>query len=118
MTKKVLNLKPKDMFFYVFSSYLLIGMHISIEHVGGYGLYLPFNIIGWIFISILIGLGFYQVSKTERLIYSNFSIYCLMGSALMFLPLFYSNNVYCGFCSNENARTWWGIIIIPFLSTI
>ena len=94
MTKKVLNLKPKDMFFYVFSSYLLIGMHISIEHVGGYGLYLPFNIIGWIFISILIGLGLYQVSRTERLIYSNFSIYCLMGSALMFLPLFYSNNVH------------------------
>ena len=94
MMKKVLDLKPKDMFYYVFSSYLLIGMHISIEHVGGYGLYLPFNIIGWIFISILIGLGLYQVSRTERLIYSNFSIYCLMGSALMFLPLFYSNNVH------------------------
>ena len=94
MMKKVLDLKPKDMFYYVFSSYLLIGMHISFEHVGGYGLYLPFNIIGWMFISILIGLGLFQVSKTERLIYSNLFIYCLIGSALMLLPFFYSNNVH------------------------
>ena len=94
MMKKVLNLKPKDMFYYVFSSYLLIGMHISIEHVGGYGLYLPFNIIGWIFISILIGLGLYQISRTERLIYSNLFIYCVIGFALMLLPFFYSNNVH------------------------
>ena len=97
MMKKVLDLKPKDMFYYVFSSYLLIGMHISIEHVGGYGLYLPFNIIGWIFISILIGLGLYQISRTERLIYSNLFIYCVIGSALMLLPFFYSNNVHAGF---------------------
>ena len=97
MMKKVLDLKPKDMFYYVFSSYLLIGMHISIEHVGGYGLYLPFNIIGWIFISILIGLGLYQISRTERLIYSNLFIYCGIGSALMLLPFFYSNNVHAGF---------------------
>ena len=94
MMKKVLDLKPKDMFYYVFSSYLLIGMHISIEHVGGSGLYLPFNIIGWMFISILIGLGLFQVSKTERLIYSNLFIYCLIGSALLLLPFFYSNNVH------------------------
>ena len=94
MMKKVLDLKPKDMFYYVFSSYLLIGMHISIEHVGGYGLYLPFNIIGWMFISILIGLGLFQVSRTQRLIYSNLFIYCLIGSALLLLPFFYSNNVH------------------------
>ena len=66
MVKKILNLDTKDIFFYVFSSYFLFGMHVSIEHVGGYGLYLPFNIIGWIFISFLIGLGLYQISKSRK----------------------------------------------------
>jgi len=69
-------------------------MHISIKHVGGYGLYLPFNIIGWMFISLLIGLGLYQISKVAKLFYSNLYIYCLIGSALMLIPFFYSNNVH------------------------
>ena len=94
MVKKILDLDTKDIFYYIFSSYLLFGMHISIKHVGGYGLYLPFNIIGWMFISLLIGLGLYQISKVAKLFYSNLYIYCLIGSALMLIPFFYSNNVH------------------------
>ena len=94
MVKKILDLDTKDIFYYIFSFYLLFGMHISIEHVGGYGLYLPFNIIGWMFISLLIGLGLYQISKVAKLFYTNLYIYCLIGSALMLIPFFYSNNVH------------------------
>ena len=94
MVKKILDLDTKDIFYYIFSSYLLFGMHISIKHVGGYGLYLPFNIIGWMFISLLIGLGLYQISKVAKLFYTNLYIYCLIGSALMLIPFFYSNNIH------------------------
>ena len=111
MVKKVLDLKPKDVFYYVFSSYLLIGMHISIKHVGGYGLYLPFNIIGWMFISFLIGLALFQVSRNERLIYSNLFIYCLIGSALMFLPILFSNNIHAGFAIMRMLGLSGGLIL-------
>ena len=94
MVKKILDLDTKDIFYYIFSSYFLFGMHVSIEHVGGYGLYLPFNIIGWIFISLLIGLGLYQISKSGKLFYSNLYIHCMMGSALLLIPFFYSNNIH------------------------
>lgn len=94
MVKKILDLDTKDIFYYIFSSYFLFGMHVSIEHVGGYGLYLPFNIIGWMFISFLIGLGLYQISKSRKLFYSNLYIYCTIGSALLLIPFFYSNNIH------------------------
>ena len=48
---------------------MLAGMHFNMEHVGGYGLYLPFNIIGWMFVSLLIGLGFWKIGKTGKIIF-------------------------------------------------
>ena len=94
MVKKILDLDTKDIFYYIFSSYFLFGMRVSVEPVGGYGLYLPFNIIGWMFISLLIGLGLYQISKSGKLFYSNLYIHCMMGSALLLIPFFYSNNIH------------------------
>ena len=92
MMKKILDLGIKKTFFYIFSIYFLFGMHISLDHIGGYGLYLPFNIIGWIFVSFLIGMGFYQISRSETLFITQLQIYCLIGFALLLIPFCYPNN--------------------------
>ena len=90
--KKILDLDIKKTFYYIFSIYFLFGMHISLDHIGGYGLYLPFNIIGWIFVSFLIGMGFYQISRSETLFITQLQIYCLIGFALLLIPFCYPNN--------------------------
>ena len=82
----------KTLFKIVFAVFLLIGMHFNMDHLGGYGLYLPFNTVGWMFISLLIGLGFWQISKTGRIEFSQFQIFCWVGFGLMCLPLLYLNN--------------------------
>ena len=57
--------KLKTLFFYIFGIYFLFGAHFYSDTLGGYGLYLPHNIIGWIFITLLIGIGimFYLAAK-------------------------------------------------------
>jgi len=91
---KVQNQKitPKTLFKIVFAGYLLGGMHFTMDHPGGYGLYLPFNTVGWMFISALIGIGFWQIAISEKIIFSRFHIFCWIGFGLMCLPLLYQNN--------------------------
>ena len=97
MVQKILDLNLKNLFKTIFALYMLAGMHFNMEHVGGYGLYLPFNIIGWMFLSLLIGLGFWQIGKTGKIIFSQFNCLCWIGFGLMCLPLLYPNNEYADF---------------------
>ena len=97
MVQKIPDLNLKKLFKTIFALYMLAGMHFNMEHVGGYGLYLPFNIIGWMFLSLLIGLGFWQIGKTGKIIFSQFNCLCWIGFGLMCLPLLYPNNEYADF---------------------
>jgi len=97
MVQKIPDLNLKNLFKTIFALYMLAGMHFNMEHVGGYGLYLPFNIIGWMFLSLLIGLGFWQIGKTGKIIFSQFHCLCWIGFGLMCLPLLYPNNEYADF---------------------
>jgi O-antigen polymerase len=92
MKVQIQNITPKTLFKIVFAVFLVIGMHFNMDHLGGYGLYLPFNTVGWMFISFLIGLGFWQLGKTGRIEFSQFQIFCWVGFALICLPLIYPNN--------------------------
>ena len=92
MKVQIQDITPKTLFKIVFAVFLLIGMHFNMGHLGGYGLYLPFNTMGWMFISLLIGLGFWQIGKTGRIEFSQFQIFCWVGFALICLPLIYPNN--------------------------
>ena len=92
MKVQIQNITPKTLFKIVFAVYLLLGMHFNMDHLGGYGLYLPFNTVGWIFISLLIGLGSWEIRNNGKIIFSRFQIVCWVGIGLMFLPLFYPNN--------------------------
>ena len=92
MKVQIQNITPKTLFKMVFAGYLLGGMHFTMHHPGGYGLYLPFNTVGWMFISALIGIGFWQIAISEKIIFSRFHIFCWIGFSLMCLPLLYQNN--------------------------
>ena len=76
----------------VLAGYFLFGIHYTHPNAGGHGLYLPFNIVGWIFISMIIGLGSWRIYRTGKIQLTRFSIYALLASILLFLPLLYPNN--------------------------
>jgi O-antigen polymerase len=103
MKVQIQDITPKTLFKIVFAIYLLLGMHFNMDHLGGYGLYLPFNAMGWIFISLLIGLGCWEIRNNGKIIFSRFQIICWIGIGLMCLPLIYPNN--------ENS----GLVIHRFL---
>jgi len=92
MNVQIQKINPKTLFKIVFAGYLLGGMHFTMHHPGGYGLYLPFNTVGWMFISALIGIGFWQIAISEKIIFTRFHIFCWIGFGLMCLPLLYQNN--------------------------
>ncbi|PNW69081.1 PglL family O-oligosaccharyltransferase [Aeromonas veronii] len=69
--------------------YWLFGMHFFMHNPGGAGLYLPFNTWGWIFASLAIGLGLWQVTLRQRLVFSPLQAGLWMGALLLLLPMFY-----------------------------
>ncbi|MCX0429264.1 Wzy polymerase domain-containing protein [Aeromonas veronii] len=69
--------------------YWLCGMHFFMHNPGGAGLYLPFNTWGWIFASLAIGLGLWQVTLRQRLVISPLLAGLWMGAFLLLLPMFY-----------------------------
>jgi len=85
-------LKPRFLFQVVFAGYFLLAMHYFLPNMGGYGLYLPYNVIGWMFIATLIGLGFWQISRTGFIELSKTQVLFSIGFLFCLLPLAYSIN--------------------------
>lgn len=56
---------------------------------GGAGLYLPFNAWGWIFASLVIALGLWQVTLRQRLVISSLQLGLWLGALLLLLPMTY-----------------------------
>ena len=56
---------------------------------GGAGLYLPFNAWGWVFASLAIGLGLWQVTLRQRLVFSPLQAGLCIGALLLLLPMLY-----------------------------
>ncbi|WP_429151897.1 Wzy polymerase domain-containing protein [Aeromonas hydrophila] len=56
---------------------------------GGAGLYLPFNAWGWVFASLVIGLGLWQVTLQQRLVFSSLQGWLWLGALLLLLPMAY-----------------------------
>ncbi|WP_429070848.1 Wzy polymerase domain-containing protein [Aeromonas veronii] len=69
--------------------YCLLGMHFFMHNPGGAGLYLPFNAWGWVFASLAIGLGLWQVTLRQRLLFSPLQAGLWIGALLLLLPMFY-----------------------------
>jgi len=96
----------------IFGFYVLFAIHIPISHIGGSGLYLPFNILSWIFISLIIGLGSWKIFKSRRLYFSQFIIHSWIGFTLMILPLVYGNNEYSNFSFFRIIGLGLGILLL------
>ncbi len=69
--------------------YWLLGMHFFMHNPGGAGLYLPFNAWGWVFASLAIGLGLWQVTLRQRLVFSSLQAGLWVGAFLLLLPMLY-----------------------------
>ncbi|MDG2392774.1 MAG: hypothetical protein P8M49_04640, partial [Thalassotalea sp.] len=69
-----------------------IGMHIATFTTGSYGLFLTFNMISWVFVSLLIAYGFRQLAKSKKIRTTDFLKYVLAGFLLLLIPLLYSNS--------------------------
>ncbi|MFQ1907883.1 Wzy polymerase domain-containing protein [Aeromonas veronii] len=70
-------------------AYWLLGMHFFMHNPGGAGLYLPFNAWGWVFASLAIGLGLWQVTLRQRLLFSPLQAGLWIGALLLLLPMLY-----------------------------
>ncbi|MCK0185350.1 Wzy polymerase domain-containing protein [Aeromonas hydrophila] len=79
----------KGLFAAVCALYWLLGMHFFMHNPGGAGLYLPFNVWGWIFASLVIGLGLWQVTLQQRLVFSALQGWLWLGALLLLLPMAY-----------------------------
>lgn len=69
--------------------YWLLGMHFFMHNPGGAGLYLPFNAWGWIFASLVMALGLWHVTLSQRLVVSPLLTAQWLGSLLLLLPMAY-----------------------------
>ncbi|KMY27463.1 PglL family O-oligosaccharyltransferase [Aeromonas caviae] len=69
--------------------YWLLGMHFFMHNPGGAGLYLPFNAWGWIFASLVMALGLWQVTLNQRLMVSPLLTVLWLGGLLLLLPMAY-----------------------------
>lgn len=69
--------------------YWLLGMHFFMHNPGGSGLYLPFNAWGWVFASIAIGLGLWQVTLRQKLVITPLLTGLWLGGLLLLLPMAY-----------------------------
>ncbi len=69
--------------------YWLLGMHFFMHNPGGAGLYLPFNAWGWIFVSLVMALGLWYVTLSQRLVVSPLLTAQWLGGILLLLPMAY-----------------------------
>jgi len=66
-------------------------MHIVLETPGGTGLYLSFNVFGWLIATILISLGLWQITLNKKVIVSKLQLYSLLGFLCLCVPMFYGS---------------------------
>lgn len=73
-------------FLIVLGLYSLLGMHFFMHNQGGYGLYLPFNMVGWAFVSVLIGIGIWHLTLIKQLTFSRTQLWYLAGFVILLVP--------------------------------
>lgn len=72
------------------AAYLCSVVHIILPTPGGSGLYLAANYLSWIFISLLITIGLWQITKAAKIRYSPTLIVLTLACLLLSIPLLYA----------------------------
>ena len=49
-------------------------MHFFMHNPGGAGLYLPFNMMGWVFVSLLISVGIWHLTQTKQFRITSYNV--------------------------------------------
>lgn len=75
------------LFLIFFVQYSLLGMHFFMHNQGGAGLYLPFNMVGWAFVSVLISVGIWHLTVVKQLRFSRTQLWFLIGFTVLLLPV-------------------------------
>ena len=73
-------------FLILLALYSLLGMHFFMHNQGGSGLYLPFNMVGWAFVAVLISIGIWHLTTIKQLTFSRTQLWFLAGFAILLLP--------------------------------
>lgn len=87
-----LQQKLTRVFFITFALLMGLGAHYFQHNQGGSGLELAQNNVVWIFFAILIGIGLWKVSESQKLFYSPFTLLFFCALLLFLIPLLYPNN--------------------------
>jgi len=92
-----------------FGLLMLAGMHYFQHNPGGVGLELPFNLVGWVFVALMLGLGLWQITLNGVIFSSRLWLTILLGAALLLLPLLYSNNQQALHSGGRLLGLWGGV---------
>lgn len=82
---------PKAAFISLIAVYFLMIMHYFQHNVGGSGLDIPINPLGWIIISMLVSLGIVQIIQQRRIIYNKYLLIATGCCTFLLIPLLYAN---------------------------
>lgn len=83
----------QKLFFAVALLYWGAGMHFFMHNPGGSGFYLPFNMLGWAFASVLTGLGLWQITRTQQLVCSSSFGWLLAGFLVLCIPWLLTSDI-------------------------
>lgn len=76
----------------IFFCFALIGLNVSLYSPVGTSLYLTYNVLTWLVISLLIGMGLWALGKNQQFVYSKLFYYLAAGTLCLLVPLFYPNS--------------------------
>jgi O-antigen polymerase len=85
--------RPEQWFTAAFIAYCCLGAHFSMRNAGGVGLDMPANVVTWLFASVFIGAGFWQISTSHTVVYSRFVRLGLLGCLGLLIPWFYPKSL-------------------------
>ena len=82
----------KMAFWVILVFYSLFGQHFFMHNQGGSSLYLPFNMVGWIFITLLLALGLWFLTTTKQVIIPFQLKWQLLGFLVLLVPFLNSES--------------------------
>ncbi|WP_182010915.1 PglL family O-oligosaccharyltransferase [Vibrio sp. B1FLJ16] len=92
----------------------VLAMHFFMPNPGGAGLALSFNATTWIAFSFVLGIGCYQIARSQALRYSKLTFGLLICVIIMTVPVFYPN-ANTDLAANKLIGLWCGWLFFVVL---
>ncbi|WP_108650808.1 PglL family O-oligosaccharyltransferase [Dongshaea marina] len=82
-------LTPRTLFGVLLVCYLCLAVHFYLPNMGGCGLDMPYNQMGWVFVTAMITCGIWQVARDGELVVSRFHLWSWVIWLFLLIPLIY-----------------------------